>query len=63
MGDNYSPVDSDYWPGQNNYGWNTKDIEDYHNKLGDKVIEVRATHYSPYISKPFLEMNYNTEKK
>ena len=54
--DNYSPYEAKYWPGENKYGWNTDEIIDYNNSLGDNVIEVRARQFFPSSTDaPYLE--------
>ena len=53
---NFSPYDSKYWPSENQFGWNTDEIVDYNNSLGDEVIEVRAKQFFPSSTDaPFLE--------
>ena len=54
--DIYSPYDSKYWPSENKFGWNTDEIVDYNNSLGDEVIEVRAQQFYPSSTDaPYLE--------
>ena len=60
---NYSPFEAKYWPGENKYGWDTDDIEDYNQKLSNKVIEVRSKQYTDFnISKPFIEFGTQVEE-
>ena len=41
---------------ENKFGWNTDEIIDYNNSLGDEVIEVRARQFFPSSTDaPYLE--------
>jgi hypothetical protein len=54
--DDYSPYQSKYWPGENKFGWDTNEIVDYNNALGDEVIEVRSRQFFPSSTDaPYLE--------
>ena len=60
---NLAPYEAKYWPGLNQYGWNTNSIDDYNQNLSDKIIEVRAKEYQDFdIAKPYIEFDTHKEE-